>query len=54
MKAVSEIPVGGRFVYNGIEMTVTCKRGMAVQAKIDGTEITYQIFFGFEKVEPIE
>lgn len=54
MKAVSDIPVGGRFVYDGNEMTVTCKRDMAVQAKIDGSEGMYQIFFGFEKVEPIE
>lgn len=54
MKAVSEIAVGGRFVYDGNEMTVTSKRGTAVQAKIDGTDGMYQIFFGFEKVEPIE
>ena len=49
---VSEIPVGGRFVSDGMEMTVTCKKGTAVQAKI--AEGVYQIFFGFEQVEPIK
>ena len=50
---VSEIPVGGWFIYDGNKMQVTCKRGQAVQAKFEDTEGVYQIFFGFEKVEPI-
>lgn len=50
---VSEIPVGGRFIYDGKNMQVTCKRGTAVQAKFDGVDGMYQIFFGFEQVEPI-
>lgn len=54
MKAVSEMPIGGHFVYDGKRMTVTCKRGTVVQAQFDGIDGMYQIFFGFEKVEPIE
>jgi len=50
---VSELPVGGRFVYDGKKMEVTCKRGTAVQAKFDGIEGMYQIFLGFETVERI-
>lgn len=50
---VSEVPVGGRFIYDGKKMQVTCKQGMAVQAKFDGIDGMYQVFFGFEKVEPI-
>jgi hypothetical protein len=53
MKSVSEMPVGSRFMYDGKEMIVTCKRGTVVQAKFNGVEGIYQIFFGFEKVEPI-
>ena len=51
---VSEIPVGGWFTYDGKKMQVTCKRGSAVQAKFDGIDGMYQVFFGFENVEPIK
>jgi hypothetical protein len=51
---VSELTVGSRFIYDGKKMQVTCKRGTAVQAKFDGVDGLYQIFFGFEQVEPIK
>lgn len=54
MKAVSEMPVGGKFIYDGKEMLVISKRGTVVQAEFVGIEGFSQIFFGFEMVEPIE
>ena len=41
-------------MYDGNEMQVTHKRGTVVMARIIGTTGLSQVFFGFEKVQPIE
>ena len=53
MKSVSEMPVGSRFMYDGMEMQVARKKDLAVLAEIIGSNGFYQAFFGFEMVKPI-
>ena len=50
---VCDVPVGGKFIYNGNTMYVVCKskNSNATQARFEGVENPHQVFFGFESVQ---